>query len=718
MKKILLIALLSVGLALAVKAQAPQQFNYQGAARNANGTPLANKNISIRISILDASATGTAQYSEVRNVITNALGLYAIAIGSAGATSVTGTIGAVTWASGLKFVKVEIDPDNGSNFNLAGTAQLLSVPYALYAANGPVGPKGDTGATGPAGAQGIAGAVGAQGPIGLTGASGTPGPVGATGATGLQGLPGVAGAKGDKGDKGDIGPVGPSTGVAGGDLTGNYPNPTIANLQGKTLNATAPTNNQVLLFDGTAWKPVVLDVNQLSGAKALTSNDLSISTNGNSALLKDVVIDINAGAVSTVKLADGSVTTSKIADAAVTSIKIGSKEVKNSNVADAAVNTLQLADGSVTTPKLSDASVSLAKLTTEGASDANKVYITNVTTGKPELISRTLFANANAWALRGNTGNADQNNNFLGNTDDIAINFLVNGFKSGRLGNSSETNIAYGYKTLTANVSGFDNSAFGKEALSVNISGYENSAFGYQVLQRSFSGINNSGFGSQALAINTVGSNNTAVGTHTLMANGTGVANTAIGSLALEANNADNNTAIGYAAGSKNNGAGNVFIGSNAGANSTNVNNTLVLANSNTAYPLVAGNFAANGGTLTFNGASAASSTNYAPANASTLNVNGSVAASILTFTTAGTLTLDASHYTVRIKNVGAAVTVNLPGASTCKGRIYVIVKALSSGNVSLNSPVLLNDDSGLTTLTGAKTLTLQSDGSAWIAIN
>ncbi|MBT2564595.1 hypothetical protein J7E50_01150 [Pedobacter sp. ISL-68] len=739
MKKLLLIALLSIGFTLAIKAQSPQQFNYQGAARNANGTPLTNKNIALRISILDGSSTGTVQYSEVRNVTTNALGLYALAIGATGASSVSGTIAGVTWASGLKFVKVEIDPDNGTNFSLAGTAQLLSVPYALYAANGPPGPKGDPGVAGPAGAQGIAGAAGpqgpagatgAQGPIGLTGAAGAQGAVGttgpqgakgdtgATGATGLQGLQGIPGVKGDKGDKGDIGPVGPSTGVAGGDLTGNYPNPTLANLQGKTLNATSPANNQVLLFDGAAWKPVTLDVSQLSGAKALTSTDLSISSNGATALLKDVVIDINTGAVSTLKLADGAVTTAKLADAAVTAVKIGSKEVKNVNIDDAAVNTLQLADGSVTTPKLADASVTIAKLTTDGVSDANKVYITNATTGKPELISRTLFANANAWALKGNTGSIDQNNNFLGNTDDVAINFLVNGLKSGRLGNSSENNISYGYKTLTANVSGFYNSAFGREALSVNISGYENSAFGYLVLQRSFSAINNSGFGSQALAINTVGSNNTAIGTHTLMANRTGISNTAIGSLALEASNGDNNTALGYAAGSKNNGAGNVFIGSNAAANSTNSNNTLVVANSSTSYPLIAGDFAANGGALTINGTAAASSVAYAPANASTLNINGSVAASVLTYTTAGALTLDASHYTVRIKNAGLAVSVNLPTASSCKGRIYVIVKALSSGDVTLNNPVLSNDDSDVTTITGAKTFTIQSDGAAWISLN
>jgi hypothetical protein len=62
-----------------------------------------------------------------------------------------------------------------------GNQQLMSVPYALYAANGPQGPQGEPGPQGPIGpegAPGLPGAEGPQGPIGVPGAIGPQGPNG------------------------------------------------------------------------------------------------------------------------------------------------------------------------------------------------------------------------------------------------------------------------------------------------------------------------------------------------------------------------------------------------------------------------------------------------------------------------------------------------------------------------------------------------------------
>ena len=125
-------------------AQAPQKMSYQSVIRNASGALIANQAVGVKISLLQGSATGTAVYVETQNPTTNANGLASFQIGAG--TVVSGSFASINWAAGPYFVKTETDPTGGSNYSIAGTTQLLSVAYALYAANsGTQGAKGDSG---------------------------------------------------------------------------------------------------------------------------------------------------------------------------------------------------------------------------------------------------------------------------------------------------------------------------------------------------------------------------------------------------------------------------------------------------------------------------------------------------------------------------------------------------------------------------------------------
>jgi hypothetical protein len=123
-----LLALLLYIITLNLFPQTPQAFKYQAMARNASGEVIVNKTVSLLIEIIrDASTV----YSENHQVITNQFGLINLEIGNG--SPQTGSFSDIDWSTGNYYIAVSIDPDGGANYLSVGTAQLLSVPFALYA---------------------------------------------------------------------------------------------------------------------------------------------------------------------------------------------------------------------------------------------------------------------------------------------------------------------------------------------------------------------------------------------------------------------------------------------------------------------------------------------------------------------------------------------------------------------------------------------------------
>jgi uncharacterized protein (TIGR02145 family) len=115
-----------------VSAQVPQGLTYQSVVRNINNDPLASTSLGIQLSIFQKTLTGTAVYVETQIARTNINGLVSLQIGKG--NPLRGTFAEIDWANGPYFIKTEIDPTGGSNYNITGAQELLSVPYAFYAA--------------------------------------------------------------------------------------------------------------------------------------------------------------------------------------------------------------------------------------------------------------------------------------------------------------------------------------------------------------------------------------------------------------------------------------------------------------------------------------------------------------------------------------------------------------------------------------------------------
>tara|TARA_R110000868_G_scaffold368227_3_gene631259 strand:- start:4385 stop:6727 length:2343 start_codon:yes stop_codon:yes gene_type:complete len=117
-----------------IYAQVPQGFNFQAVARGVDGVPLLSQELGVQITLVKGTEDGGAVYVESHNVTTNPIGLIQLVIGE-GTPAEGNNFDGIDWATDNYFVKLEIDPAGGTEYEELGTSRLLSVPYALLAEN-------------------------------------------------------------------------------------------------------------------------------------------------------------------------------------------------------------------------------------------------------------------------------------------------------------------------------------------------------------------------------------------------------------------------------------------------------------------------------------------------------------------------------------------------------------------------------------------------------
>jgi len=129
MKTKILLFIFGVLTSMSLFSQVPEKFNYQGVLRNTSGELVKNTNITVKISLLQASSTGELKYSEGHSVTTNNYGQFNVKVGSGNILS--GSFTTIDWSTEM-YIKTEVaNPVSGTLVDM-GTFQLISVPYSLY----------------------------------------------------------------------------------------------------------------------------------------------------------------------------------------------------------------------------------------------------------------------------------------------------------------------------------------------------------------------------------------------------------------------------------------------------------------------------------------------------------------------------------------------------------------------------------------------------------
>ncbi|MBL7832865.1 MAG: hypothetical protein JNK18_02880 [Cyclobacteriaceae bacterium] len=193
----------------------------------------------------------------------------------------------------------------------------------------------------------------------------------------------------------------------------------------------------------------------------------------------------------------------------------------------------------------------------------------------------------------------------------FAQNNTYTGTNAGNGSSGGAYNATYGYSAGDV-VTGDYNSFFGAYAGLANTSGNYNTFIGYRAGDASVTASANTYVGYYAGNNSTAGSN-TFLGYYSGFTNTTGTNNTYVGYHSGRSATGGNNTFIGYQTGNSSVGTGNVFLGYQAGYNESG-SGKLYIDNSNTATPLIYGDFTTNQVGI-----------NAVPTGSYTLNIGGSL---------------------------------------------------------------------------------------------
>jgi hypothetical protein len=131
--KFILTILLFVTVTLNVFAQSPEKMSYQAIIRGQDNNLVTNSKISLKIIIHQTVESGANVYEETHTVTSNNNGLVSLEIGAGNNSNSSKLFSAIAWEKGPYFIETQVDVKGGSSYNIIGTTQLLSVPYALHA---------------------------------------------------------------------------------------------------------------------------------------------------------------------------------------------------------------------------------------------------------------------------------------------------------------------------------------------------------------------------------------------------------------------------------------------------------------------------------------------------------------------------------------------------------------------------------------------------------